>query len=407
MFFKNLQIYRIPAPWSISAAQLEAFLAPQAFAKCSSLELQSKGWLSPRDNGMLVHTVNSQMMILLGTEKKLLPATVVNQVTKERAAEIEDQQGYAPGRKQLKDLKEQVTDELLPRAFSIQRSTWVWIDPVNGWLVIDSGSTSIADDVLKLLLASVDRLQISGLRTVHSPLSSMTNWLVADEAPHGFTVDQDTELRATGEGKATVRYIRHTLEADDTRRHIASGKQCTRLAMTWADHISFVLTESLAIKRIAPLDVLKDDNDTSSKNDAERFDADVMLMTAELNKMLGDLVFALGGETPDEFRPATNVDGQARAAVAKFESHLREHGATATISHAGTELIRFGEGVDPLYAQAVAIVREQRRPSISLVQRHLRITYNRAARLLVQMEADAIVDPMQRDGTRPLLKPEA
>ncbi|HWW99521.1 DNA translocase FtsK [Collimonas sp.] len=118
-------------------------------------------------------------------------------------------------------------------------------------------------------------------------------------------------------------------------------------------------------------------------------------------------MFALGGETPDEFRPATNVDGQARAAVAKFESHLREHGATATISHAGTELIRFGEGVDPLYAQAVAIVREQRRPSISLVQRHLRITYNRAARLLVQMEADAIVDPMQRDGTRPLLKPEA
>ncbi|WP_231880132.1 recombination-associated protein RdgC [Collimonas pratensis] len=259
---------------------------------------RNSGGLSPRDNGMLVHTVNRQMMILLGTEKKLLPASVINQVTKERAAEVEDQQGYALGRKQLKDLKEQVTDELLPRAFSIQRSIWVWIDPVNGWLAIDSGSTSIADDVLKLLLASVDRLQISRLCTVHSPLSSMTNWLAADEAPQGFTVDQDTELRAAGEGKATVRYIRHTLEADDTRRHIASGKQCTRLAMTWADHVSFVLTESLTIKRIAPLDVLKEGDDPSNKKDAERFDADVMLMTAELNKMLTDLVVALGGEPP-------------------------------------------------------------------------------------------------------------
>lgn len=296
MWFKNLQIYRIPAPWAISSEQLEGFLSKQAFAECSSLEMQSQGWVSPRDNGMLVHTVNRQIILALGTEKKLLPATVINQVTKARAAEIEEQQGFAPGRKQLKDLKEQVTDELLPRAFSIRRTTWVWIDPVNGWLVVDASSPAKAEEVLKLLLGSVDKLQVAGLRTVHSPLTSMTDWLVADEAPHGFTVDQDTELRANGEGKATVRYVRHTLEADDVRRHIAAGKQCTRLAMTWADRVSFVLTEGLAIKRIAPLDVIKEENDVTSKNDDERFDSDLALMTGELNKLLNDLVFALGGE---------------------------------------------------------------------------------------------------------------
>ncbi|MDY7546003.1 recombination-associated protein RdgC [Glaciimonas sp. CA11.2] len=296
MWFKNLQIYRIPAPWAISSDQLEAFLSKQAFAECSSLEMQSQGWISPRDNGMLVHVVNRQLILALGTEKKLLPATVINQVTKARAAEIEEQQGFAPGRKQLKDLKEQVTDELLPRAFSIRRTTWVWIDPVNGWLVVDASSPAKAEEVLKLLLGSVDKLQVSGLRTVHSPLTSMTDWLVADEAPSGFTVDQDTELRANGEGKATVRYVRHTLEAEDVRRHIAAGKQCTRLAMTWADRISFVLTEGLAVKRIAPLDVIKEENDVSSINDDERFDSDLTLMTGELNKLLSDLVFSLGGE---------------------------------------------------------------------------------------------------------------
>ncbi|PUA17950.1 recombination-associated protein RdgC [Glaciimonas sp. PCH181] len=296
MWFKNLQIYRIPAPWAISSEQLEGFLSKQAFAECSSLEMQSQGWVSPRDNGMLVHTVNRQIILALGTEKKLLPATVINQVTKARAAEIEEQQGFAPGRKQLKDLKEQITDELLPRAFSIRRTTWVWIDPLNGWLVVDASSPAKAEEVLKLLLGSVDKLQVSGLRTVHSPLTSMTDWLVADEAPSGFTVDQDTELRANGEGKATVRYVRHTLEADDVRRHIAAGKQCTRLAMTWADRISFVLTEGLAIKRIAPLDVIKEENDVTSKSDDERFDSDLALMTGELNKMLNDLVFSLGGE---------------------------------------------------------------------------------------------------------------
>lgn len=295
MWFKNLQIYRLTAPWTLSAEQLEASLTSQAFASCTSLDMQSQGWVSPRDNGMLVHAVNRQLLLQLGTEKKLLPSSVINQVSKARAAELEEQQGFKPGRKQMKEIKEQVTDELLPRAFSIQRSTRAWIDPVNGWLVIDAASPAKADEVFKLLLKSLETLPFASLRTERSPLTAMTDWLASDEAPTGFTVDQDTELRATGEGKATVRYVRHTLEPDDVRRHIASGKQCTRLAMTWSDRVSFVLTESLAIKRVAALDVLKE-NDSAMQNDDERFDTDFALMTGELAKLMADIVQALGGE---------------------------------------------------------------------------------------------------------------
>ncbi|HSY29063.1 MAG TPA: recombination-associated protein RdgC [Burkholderiaceae bacterium] len=296
MWFKNLQIYRLSAPWTMTPEELEVKLAPQAFTPCTSLDLQSQGWISPRENGMLVHTVNKQMLILLGTEKKLLPASVVNQVTKARAAEIEEQQGFQPGRKQMRELKEQVADELLPRAFSIQRNTWTWIDPVNGWLVVDAASPAKADEVFKLLLKSIDRLPVESLRVARSPQSCMTEWLAADEAPSGFTVDQDTELRAAGDSKATVRYVSHTLDPEDVRRHIASGKQCTKLAMTWADKISFVLTEQTAIKRVAPLDVLKEGSDSSTKNDDERFDSDLMLMSGELSRLLAALVEALGGE---------------------------------------------------------------------------------------------------------------
>jgi recombination associated protein RdgC len=300
MWFKNLQIYRLPAPWAMTSEQLEACLAPQAFTPCSSLDLQSQGWVSPRNNGMLVHTVNRQMLIMLGTEKKLLPATVINQVAKAKASEIEEQQGFKPGRKQMREIKEQVADELLPRAFSISRNTWTWIDPVNGWLVVDAASASKAEEVLKLLIKAIDKFPMDSLRVARSPLAAMTDWLAADEAPGGFTVDQDTELRASGEGKATVRYVRHTLEADDVRRHIAAGKQCTRLALTWADRVSFVLTESLAVKRLAALDVLKENADSTARDDDERFDSDVALMTGELNRLLADLVAALGGELHEQ-----------------------------------------------------------------------------------------------------------
>jgi len=295
MWFKNLQIYRLPAPWAFTPEQLEAALAPMSFVPATSNELLRQGWDSPRNNGMLVHTVNKQMLILLGTEKKLLPTSVINQVAKAKAAELEEAQGFAPGKKAMKELKERVADELLPRAFSIRSNVFTWIDPVNGWLVVDAASPAKADEVIKLLLKAVDRMPLESLRVQRSPVAVMTAWLETDEAPVGFTVDQDTELRATGDSKAAVRYVKHTLEPDDIRRHIAAGKQCTRLAMTWDDKISFVLTESLAVKSIKPLDVIKE-SDSSTRNDEERFDNDMMLMTGELAKMMADIVEALGGE---------------------------------------------------------------------------------------------------------------
>ena len=60
---------------------------------------------------------------------------------------------------------------------------------------------------------------------------------------------------------------------------------------------------------------------------------------------------------------------------------------------------------DPLYDQAVEIVLKNRRASISLVQRHLRIGYNRAARLVEQMEAAGLVSAMQSNGNREVLAP--
>jgi S-DNA-T family DNA segregation ATPase FtsK/SpoIIIE len=60
---------------------------------------------------------------------------------------------------------------------------------------------------------------------------------------------------------------------------------------------------------------------------------------------------------------------------------------------------------DPMYDQAVQVVLQTRRPSISLVQRHLRIGYNRAARLIEQMERSGLVSAMQTNGNREVLVP--
>lgn len=295
MWFKNLQVFRLTTSWDILPSDLHQQLSRVPFTECCSNEFQTQGWDAPRESGKLVHSVNGNFLLKLSKEKKLLPSSVINQVTKARALEIEEEQGFAPGRKAFKDLKERITEELLPRAFAVKSSTSVWIDPVNRWLVIDASSPSTADDVIKLLLKCCDKLPLEGLRTAISPQSAMTSWLAGNEAPKGFTIDQDTELKSSTEDKATVRYVRYTLEPDDTLKHITAGKQCTKLALTWDDKVSFVLTDTLAIKRIKPLDVLEEGKVIASNQD-ERFDADFVLMTGELAKMLDDLVFSLNGE---------------------------------------------------------------------------------------------------------------
>lgn len=296
MWFKNLQLYRLSAPLDLDPAQLDDKLAPLAFEPGGSLEKQRHGWVPPREGGPLVHSVGGQYLIAHRAEKKLLPASVINQFAKARAQEIEKQQGYKPGRKQMREIKEAITDELLPRAFSLWRDTHIWIDPKRSLLVIDAASSAKCDEIMQLLNKSLDRLGARALQTRESPMAVMTAWLAEDAAPAGFTIDQDTELRSAAQSKATVRYVRHALEPEDIQRHIAAGKQCTRLALTWADRISFVLTENFSIKRVTPLDVLKEDTDTAGQDENERFDSDFTLMTGELTRLLDDLTDALGGE---------------------------------------------------------------------------------------------------------------
>ncbi|MDH5479141.1 MAG: recombination-associated protein RdgC [Nitrosomonas sp.] len=292
MWFKSLQIYRITGG-NITPDQLEDALSKRALQECLQLELQSRGWMWPRDEKEnFVHVFGQHMLVALGIEKKLLPATVVNQHAKARIIQIEQQQGYKPGKKQVRDIKESVLIELLPRAFAQRRKTYAWIDPKGKWFVVDTANTNKADELLEVLFQSVDDLTLEPLDTKTSPSAAMTRWLSGDEPPSVFTIDRDCELQGMDDEKATVRYTHHVLDAAETTRHIKAGKKVTKLAMTWGQKISFVLHDNLQLRRIVPLDILKESAETTE----ELFDSDFALMTGELSQMLPDIVDALGGE---------------------------------------------------------------------------------------------------------------
>lgn len=300
MWFRNLRLYRLQHTLNLDLSQFEALLARRPLARCGGFEMSSRGWVFPHREGSFVHSVDRQWLLALGVEQKLLPASVIRQVAQERAALIESEQGRKVGRKEMRDLVERVAEDLMPKAFTQRRTTWAWLDPVNGWLAVDAGSDARADEFMESLLAAVEGIAPRPLQTQVSPCTAMTQWLVAGEAPAGFSIDSDLELRPAREGQAAIRYVHHELAGPEIAGHIESGKIATRLGLSWNDRIAFVLTDQMHLKRLAFLDILQEEAERSATTSEEQFDADFALMSGELGRMIPDLLLALGGEAKPE-----------------------------------------------------------------------------------------------------------
>ncbi|WP_404301051.1 recombination-associated protein RdgC [Alicycliphilus denitrificans] len=292
--FKNLIVYRIAPGWQADLTALEEALAKTPFQECGATQEKSSGWVPPRGDahGLLAESVGGQWILRFMTEAKLLPATVLARKVKEKAEQIERQTGRKPGKKESKELKDEAKLDLLPMAFTKQGSTWVWIDREAGLLVLDTGAQGRADEITSLLVEQLPGLSLALLDTQTSAQTAMALWLKEQEAPAGFSVDRECELKAADESKAVVRYARHPLDIEEVQAHIQAGKLPTKLAMTWDERVSFVLTEGLQLKKLAFLDTVFE----GQAQDDGGFDADVAIATGELAKLIPDLIAALGGE---------------------------------------------------------------------------------------------------------------
>ncbi len=295
--FKNAIVYRIDQWEQPSLAELEERLAGARFVECGASQQESSGWVEPRGekHGPLVENVAGQWILELCTETKGVPGGAIKTQLEARLDKVEQETGRRPKGKHAKEIKEEIVLELLPRAFPKRGMTPIWIDLAKNLILVGAASAKRADHIvtsLTELLAGGIRLDL--VQTQLSPATAMSEWLTTKEAPAGFSIDRECELKQPDSEKALVRYARHTLDIDEVGEHIKQGKLPTSLAMTWDNRVSFVLTESLALKKIKLLDVVLEGKSETGKGD-NGFDADVAITTGELGKLIPDLVDALGG----------------------------------------------------------------------------------------------------------------
>jgi len=292
--FKNMIIYRITSEWDTHLTALEEALSNNLFQECGATQEKSGGWVPPRGeaHGLLAESVGGQWILRFMLESKMVPGPVLARKAQEKATHIEQQTGRTPGKKELRELKEEAKLDLLPMAFTKQGAVWVWIDRKARLLVLDTASQGCADEIVTLLVQSLPGLSLALLDTQLSPQAAMSQWLLEQAPPAGFSIDRECELKSVNENKSVVRYARHPLDIEEVQEHIKAGKLPTKLALTWDDRVSFLLTESLHIKKVAFQDTVFE----GTAQGEGGFDADVALATGELTRLIPDLIDALGGE---------------------------------------------------------------------------------------------------------------
>lgn len=301
--FKNLTVYRLGPLNAPTLDQVETGLAAARFTPCAPTQAQSAGWVEPRGvaHAPLVESIGGQWLMAYRVERRMVPASVVKRRVEEFAAKIEHDTGRKPGRRETKELKEQALHELLPMAFTKLAEVRVWLDPVNALLLIGTAGATQSGDVVTALVKALPGLVVGDLQTAMSPAAAMTDWLATGEPPAVFSVDRECELKSPDEMKSVVRYTRHALDTDEVRQHLALGKVPTQLSMTWGGRVSFMLTDTLRLKKLAFLDGVFEGRPEKAD---EAFDTDAAIATGEIGRLLPDLIDALGGEPAAAGAPA-------------------------------------------------------------------------------------------------------
>ena len=319
MWFRNLQLFRLESELP-SAEKLSDKLASLPFTGCGRLDRQHHGFVPPFGGEALARAAGDALWVSLQIEEKLLPATVVNELLDERISDIEAKEARRVGRKEKQTLKDQITDELLPQAFTRRRRVTAMLDPQSGWMAVDAGNLAMAEALISALLQCHPDIKLKRPDAEQSPAARMADLLLTpDQDTQLFQVDADCELKGPGTPQSVARFSKHNLLLPEVAAHLAAGMRPAKLGLIWQDRLSMLMLEDWQIKRLKFLDLIQDQVTESDAEDQQALvEATLTIMSAELRAMLADLILWLGEPAKPNADKAA-ADNAPQAAVSSAD----------------------------------------------------------------------------------------
>ena len=304
MWFKNLRIYRLTDSVNHTPEELNEALAKFEFKPCGNLDPVKYGWTPPlgRDGSEYVHAANGYIMICAKRQEKVLPGSIVKEELDEKVAALSADEARFVGRAEKQNLKEEIIFSLMPRAFVKSSYDFAYIDTKNQLIVVNTSSANRAEELLSALREALGSLKAVPLTPLKAPRDVLTDWLTGGgDIPDDIEVGEECELTSLDEGRS-VKFKHQDLWIDEVGRHIGSGLQVAKLAVTWKDAIECLVDDQFCFKRIKyGNEITEQAADHDHGTEVDQFDIEFSIMTLELSAFISAMSDAFGGVETEAF----------------------------------------------------------------------------------------------------------
>jgi recombination associated protein RdgC len=293
--FRNLRFYRITSPWPKTEQMLSDLLSENVFSPCGAYSERTAGWEAPAnyDDAPLCRRLNGADLLQLRTQSRVLPVAAIKEVLEEKVVEYRSRMDQEPPRGELRRLREDTKDELLPKALlKSERSRACFIHS-ESLLAIDVGTDAKAEWFIDQLRTCFGQFNCTPL-DFNNPPGELLKRIFLGETPLGFSLGRECRMQDLKDTRSIATWREFELADQSIRRHVIDGMKLTHLGIGFDELLSCVIDEDGVISKLKFIE--GDAIDTPDYEDPlARLDADFVLLSGTVQRLVENLKKLLGG----------------------------------------------------------------------------------------------------------------
>jgi recombination associated protein RdgC len=292
--FRTLRLYRVESPWPRSEAALADRLAEAAFAPCSAFTAETAGFEPPtgRDTDLLCRRIGGADLLSLRRQTRLLPAAAVNEVLSERIARFVNRMGRDPGRKERRQLRDEVYGELLPKSLLRSQRIRGFHLASEHILAVEAAAPARAELFLDRLRTALGSLVVKPL-TFGQPVGGLLNTHAARSRAEATAHRARVPAARSRAARSSVQWLDMDLSGDSAPGLVQDGMELERLGVEFDDVLTCVLDRDCVLRKIRLPDA--DAAETDDDDPLARLDAEFVMLTGSVRRLLEALKGALKG----------------------------------------------------------------------------------------------------------------
>ena len=305
MWFNNLIIFSYQTPLAKDLDDVQGQLFEYRLKPCPPHAKETIGFDSilPENQEILLQSANACHLGSLTQRQRLLPASVLKAALEEKKLSFEAEFHKQMSRSDVLQTKETLEFDLLPKAFTVDKKRWFYIDTKKQWIVINSAQANQASDIIAYLIKSLGSLNFAPIQLEHALPSLMQSWVKnPDSLAYGFKLGKQCQLVRSEDDKTT----HNCKDIESHHEHLCDmfeqGFQIKSLDLIWEDKISFSLMDTFVFKRLKCLDLisegLKENQNLESK--FAQIDADLALLSGEVRLLMDDFLSLIDNQEDEE-----------------------------------------------------------------------------------------------------------